>query len=137
MEYDIITIGPGCTLRQPHDEDGYYCPICAEPLKQWAMYDNNSRPESSIICPGCTLQPDCDDMHFHDWIRSYADYIMAYRINWLDQKGWTADYLARLKRVLGIEESDLRENEGTLRSEWKRCWELMLERNRRNAIDRG
>ncbi|MGJ8635369.1 MAG: hypothetical protein ACSHX5_00795 [Phycisphaerales bacterium] len=133
MEYDTITIAKGCFLRQPHDETGYYCPICAEPLKEWAMYYQDSQPEVSIICPGCTLQPGCDDMHFDGWTRSYEDYLMAYRINWLDEKGWTTDHLARLKRVLGLEEEIIREHEISLRSEWQQCWKLLMtERNKRS-----
>ena len=71
-----------------------------------------------------------------DWNLSFDDYLMAYRINWLDGAGWKAEYLARLKRVLGVDESKLREREDELRAEWKRCWDNLGARNKQAAINR-
>ncbi len=124
-------------IRQPYDDEGFYCPICASFFGEYHAYDSNGNPSYDLICPDCTLHPGYDDGPFNDWGFSFDDYLMAYRINWLDDAGWKAEYLARLKRVLGIDEPKLREREDELREEWKRCWNNQIAIRRQNEINRG
>tara|TARA_R110000744_G_C19286970_1_gene554243 strand:+ start:296 stop:739 length:444 start_codon:yes stop_codon:yes gene_type:complete len=124
-------------IRQPYDDVGFYCPICASFFGEYHAYDSDGNPSYDLICPDCKFQPGCDDDSFSDWKLSFDDYLMAYRINWLDGAQSNKDYLARLERVLGIDESKLREREDELRAEWKRCWNNHKARNRLDAINRA
>lgn len=108
-------------IRQPYDDEGFYCPICASFFGEYFAYDSDGNPSYDLICEDCSFQPGCDDGLFNNWELSFDDYFEAYRINWLDGSHWSKEYLARLKRALGIDESKLRERENELRAEWKRC----------------
>lgn len=138
MDYWLIQLDgdPNRVIRQPYDSDGYYCPICASFDGEIAPYDKDLG-HSHEVCPDCKFQPGFDEWQMPDWNLSFDDYLMAYRINWLDGAGWKAEYLARLKRVLGVDEPKLREREDELREEWKRCWDNQIAIRRQNEINRG
>lgn len=138
MNYWDIKIDFGrYPLRVPFDEDNFYCPFCAYPLGDFQPYSEKGHPSEDMICPGCDVQPGDDDTPTSYWKRSFEDFLMAYRINWLDHMKWHPESLARLNRVLGIEESELREHESELRAEWKRCSDLLAEWRKQKAIRLG
>lgn len=139
MNYMDIRINYGeYPLKVPFDDDdNFYCPFCAYPLGHFEPYYPDGGPAHDMICPGCNVQPGDDDVPTSYWNRSFDEFLMAYRINWLDHMKWDQESLDRLNRVFGIEESVFRKHENELRAEWKRCSELLAEYRRQKAIRLG
>ena len=104
MKYQQVHTETGYLISMPHDEKGYYCPICAF-LHGWhSPYYLDGQP-SFNICPRCKVEFGCDDGR-PDSLRdtmSNEEYQNQLRKKLLDKMGWEDSLLNEMSSILKID----------------------------------
>ena len=104
MKYLQIQTESGYLVSIPHDENGFYCPICAFSHGDFSPYGMDGYP-SFNICPRCKVEFGNDEGR-PDSLRdtmSEEEYQNQLRKKLLDRVGWEGSLLKEMSSILKID----------------------------------